>query len=202
MYQSDCGTIQAVIADLSAELFTGGDFAGFTHEMMHQSLPCPVFSGDAGTVEGLASGKGDLVYLTARALNPLLFPANGPQPTATCATGVDMYNNRKLTVWGGANYQGNSNFYGNLDNEFQSPCSLWALLMNKLGGDYRQFDHAINQNLPATRAQFLALADSFGKKIDGVNPSTFLGYDVPALLPLPTVCILASDRWAETTQVM
>jgi uncharacterized protein (TIGR03437 family) len=181
MYCSTPGTIYAPTTPVADnETWTDVDYLGFTHEVGHQSLPPETLNGfDTGFVEGLASGKKGLIYATLHGQNPSLFPANSGQPNMTCAPSVDMWNNRKMRTYGGAtNADGSSNFYGNRDNNFDSPCALITHLMEKLGGDFRQFDAAVNANIPKTRSDFLAIADSFNVMIDGVKPSTFLQYDV------------------------
>jgi uncharacterized protein (TIGR03437 family) len=183
---SIAGTIFVVPpAAVTNETLTSPSPLGFVHEVMHQGLPPVILEkgADFNMVEARASGEASLVYLTLRNENPSLFPATGNQPTTTCAPGIDMFNNRKMTVYGGAGgsaggASGGPNYYANLNNDFNGSCALLAhFVTSKLGGDYRSFDHALGIALPDSRDDFYALVDGFGVTIDGVKPSTFFRRD-------------------------
>jgi len=175
-----------------------GGHQGLTHEMMHQYLPQAVFdTEDVGLHEGLAGGKTDLIYLTLRNGNPTLFPVGSQQASITEASVVDMFNNRRLVVYGGsANIDGSSNFYANVDNSYDSPTALLCLAINKMGGDYRTLDAAINAALPKTRDDFLATLEKTSPFIDGVRPSTFMRYDVTNFTGAPVGAISFGIRSA------
>jgi uncharacterized protein (TIGR03437 family) len=172
-YCSGVSTIyMPTVPVMENEPWNGGDYNGFLHELMHQSLPIPVFIGlDLSTIEGLATAKSGLIYMEFAREYPQLFTWGLP-PTTTCASGIDVINNAKIITQGGARYFYNNRNWGDLP-----ACPLLALFVNKLGGNFRVLDHAINVAQPQSRGAFLQLIDTLADSVDGVKPSTFFGYD-------------------------
>jgi hypothetical protein len=180
------GLILASIPSSTETMPYGIDYLGFLHELMHQSLPAVVLSGqDIGLHEGLASGKVDLIYTALYAENPAWFAVQSVPITVTAAAAVDQYNNDRPLVYGGANRDGMSEFYENSENNFDAIDALLSVVIDvkTLGGDYRKLDAAINKDLPQTRADFLALLDREfpGVTVDGMKLSTFMQKDITAV---------------------
>lgn len=173
---------QPIMSGQSIPIMGVDEFA-FTHELMHQGILAGNALFDIGTLEGLSSGKRDLLWIMLARQNSAWFASTqGHPPIMNSGPLVDLVNNEKITAFGGANNSGIPYFYGNLQNNYYNPSSLYAILMERAGGDYRKIDHALNLALPQSpngnTSDILAAMDSLGITVDGVLPSTFLRRDV------------------------
>jgi hypothetical protein len=162
----------------------GVDYMHFGHEFFgHQSVPATIFATlPTYILDPWARIRNEEVYRAFAATNPSLFPIGGPNPpTSNCAMQIDTRGNENPLVFGGAGSPTATgefvpNYYANLGNDFAGSCAIMMQIANKLGG-VKQFDHLINQALPANQQQFDALMDSTGILVDGLPPSTLLALD-------------------------
>jgi len=147
--------------------------------------------------EGREAALGNQVLEVLRQQHPELFPAGTVQPNAGCAMGIDDFTNQRSVVVGGASLLSNGaqipNYRANIgQNPAASECSLLDhFTVNRFGGNFQKLDAAVNaiidqQQAPPTQAQLFAAADSSQVKIDGVMPSTYLGYNPASLVSSPT----------------
>ncbi|HVO28560.1 MAG TPA: hypothetical protein VMT81_01075, partial [Candidatus Paceibacterota bacterium] len=186
---SGTGTISAPTTENTATPFIMGDGIDFTHELMLQLLSVGEVN-DIGRAEGIANGESELLYRLLVQQHPELFPA-GAKPYATSAAGADMLANQRPTVFGGAGVLQNgtlvSDFYSNIGNgQYRVIASLLSVVIEKMGGDYRQLTADIDRYQPQTRADFLAMLDQVCPLVDGVKPSTFMKQDITNFPAAPT----------------
>jgi hypothetical protein len=184
--QSTPGTVFAPMNPWTPDedVIMGVDYMHFGHEFFgHQSVPPAIFlTLPTHIIEAWARMRNEETYRIFAAENSSLFPTGGSNPpTSNCAMQIDTRPNENPLVFGGA---GNPtatgelvpNYYANLGNDFAGSCAIMMQIANKLGG-VKQFDHLINQALPANQQQFDILMDSTGVRVDGLPPSFLMNLD-------------------------